>query len=124
MAGRVSHDRSEPKIDFVALVGEHDGYTRGKLEDMIVAELREGLAVVADLRRTEFADSAVVSMLLLADGEARLHGATFLVLVNEETGPAVRKLFELTGLVRVFRMASSREEAVRICQSDSAAADG
>lgn len=120
MAGTISHDRSERDIDFVALVGEHDSYTQSKLEDSIVAELRERLAVVADLRRAEFVDSTIISMLLRADGEARLHGATFLVLANEETGPAVRKLLELTGLRGVFRMASSREEAVRICRSDPA----
>lgn len=120
--GRIAFDQSERDVAFVALEGEHDAYTTRRLEDRLPAMLQEGLAVVVDLSRASFIDSTVVAMLLRAEREANERGSRFLLLMDEQTGPAVRRLFEMSHLTSLFEIASTRAAALEAVHPTSAAA--
>lgn len=112
VAGRVEIDRSESGVAIVSLLGEHELYSVLEIERALDQAIQEGLAVVIDLSGTEFLDSSVVAILLRAREEAHVEGASFALVIDESTGQSVRQLFEITGLATIFRVASSREEAL------------
>lgn len=112
MAGRVEVDRTEPGVAIVALVGEHELYSVLEVERALDQAIRDGLTVVVDLSHAEFLDSSVVAILLRAREEAHVHGASFALVIDDSTGQSVRQLFEITGLATIFRVASSRAEAL------------
>ncbi len=84
--------------------GEHEAYTAPKIARQLAALLDEGVPVVVDLRRTTFLDSTVVGVLLAAQERAERRGVELVLRLGAGTGPEVRRLFELTGLERRFRI--------------------
>jgi anti-sigma B factor antagonist len=112
VAGRVEIDRSEPGVAIVSLIGEHELYSVLEVERALDRAIHEGLAIVVDLSGTEFLDSSVVAILLRAREEAHVEGASFALVIDDSTGKSVRQLFEITGLATIFRVASSRAEAL------------
>jgi anti-anti-sigma factor len=112
MAGRVEVDQSEEGVAIVSLIGEHELYSVLEVERALDNAIQEGRSVVVDLSRAEFLDSSVVAILLRAREEAHVQGASFALVIDDSTGQSVRQLFEITGLATIFRVASSREEAL------------
>jgi anti-anti-sigma factor len=112
MAGRVEVDRSEEGVAIVSLIGEHELYSVVEVEHALDRAIRAGLTVVVDLSHAEFLDSSVVAILLRAREEAHVEGSGFALVIDDSTGQSVRQLFEITGLATIFRVASSREEAL------------
>jgi anti-anti-sigma factor len=82
----------------IALTGEHEAYTAGKLARHVSSLLREGIAVTVDLRRATFIDSIVVGVLIAAHRRAQEAELAFVLRVGPETGWPVRRLLEVTGL--------------------------
>ena len=112
MAGRVEVDRSEPGVAIVSLLGEHELYSVLDVERSLDQAITDGLTVVVDLSHADFLDSSVVAILLRAREEAHVNGARFSLVIDDSTGQSVRQLFEITGLATIFRVASSRAEAL------------
>ena len=104
-------DRSEPGFAIVVLRGEHETYTADKLRRTLNGLLDEGLDVVCDLSEATFVDSSVVGVLLEERHEAMASGRKFAVVLDDNTGPAVRRLFELTRLDSVLPIVKSRSSA-------------
>jgi anti-anti-sigma factor len=94
--------RAEPGVAIIALEGEHDDYSSGKLARELAAALDEELHVIVDLRRTTFLDSTSVSTLLSAKRSADEHGVDLAVVIDEVTPWPVRRLFELAHLGEVL----------------------
>jgi anti-sigma B factor antagonist len=112
VAGRVEIDRTEPSVAVIALIGEHELFSVLEIERALDDAIREQRAVVVDLSGTEFLDSSVVAILLRAREEAHVQGASFALVIDDSTGQSVRQLFEITGLATIFRVVSSRAEAL------------
>jgi anti-anti-sigma factor len=112
VASRVEVDRNEPGVAVVSLIGEHELYSVLEVERELDRAIQDGLATVIDLTRTEFLDSSVVAILLRAREEAHVEGTSFTLVIDDATGKSVRQLFEITGLATIFRVASSRAEAL------------
>lgn len=112
VAGRIEIDRDEPGVAVVSLVGEHELYAVLEVEHALDHAIHDGLALVIDLTRTEFVDSSVVAILLRAREAAHGAGTGFALVIDDSTGPSVRQLFEITGLASIFRVASSRADAL------------
>jgi anti-anti-sigma factor len=89
---RVSVDLRVPGIALVALSGEHELYDALKLREQFHALFGEGLSVVVDMTETVFVDSTIVGVLL----------AGYSVVLGETTGDAVRRMFEMTGLLGIL----------------------
>lgn len=105
-------DLSEPGVVIVALEGEHELFGATKLQRKLETLIDEGLALVIDLTSTTFLDSSIVSVLLRASERARDRGTGYAIILDESTGDAVRRTFELTGLDRYLPVEPSREAAL------------
>lgn len=105
-------DRGEPGVAIVALRGEHETFSAHKIASTLESLLDEGVAVVVDLTEADFLDSAVVGALLRTRVEAIAREAKLAIVVDDTTGWAVRRLFEITGLGSIFEVTPTRDAAV------------
>jgi anti-anti-sigma factor len=91
----------------VELKGEHEAYTATKLERELDNLLDEGYGIVVDLRQASFIDSKTAGLLLAAHRRAEEKGTEFRVVLGDNTGWAVRKLLDVTGLDSVLEVAEA-----------------
>jgi anti-anti-sigma factor len=96
----------------VALAGEHDLASREGVRGALDGALEAGLALVVDLREADFIDSVVAATLLEARKKAKQQRRGLGILLSEAPDNAVRRMFEVSELISVFAVYSSREEAV------------
>jgi anti-anti-sigma regulatory factor len=92
-------------------VGDHDLADRDETGNLLQSLIDENALVVADLSEATFIDSAMIHLLLLADGAARVRGKTFRLQLG--TADIVRRALELSGVLKRIDSASSRDEALR-----------
>jgi anti-anti-sigma factor len=111
-ARNVVIDRTERGVGIVALAGEHETFTAEKLRTDLHTLVEEGRGIVVDLTATTFLDSAVVGVILETRYEAERRDLKFAVVMDDNTGPAVQRLFDLTGLNAVLPIARSRAAAL------------
>jgi len=107
--GQISEDRLDG-VAIVALEGEHDLSTAPELRSQLHGALAEGPLVV-DLSACTFLDSSILGVLLGGLRRAREEDRGFALVLG--TGePAVRRIFEVTGLTSVFPICDARGAAV------------
>jgi anti-sigma B factor antagonist len=109
---RIEIDLDRPGVAVVTLHGEHETYGALDLERRLAALAQRDRAVVVDLSRATFLDSAVLGALLRARTQEEREGTDFVLVLDGAREPAIPRIFEITGLLRTFRTAPSREEAV------------
>jgi anti-anti-sigma factor len=97
--------RKRGDLVVVELKGEHEAYTATKLERELENLLDEGYGIVVDLRQASFIDSKTAGLLLAAHRRAEAKGTEFRVVLGDDTGWAVRKLLDVTGLGSVLEVA-------------------
>ena len=108
---RVSVSRFGSDSFVVAVGGELDLHTSERLRDRLGDVLEQGgRHILVDLTGTSFMDSTALGVLVGAAKTLRSTGG-HLVLVADD--PRVTRVIEITGLERVFRIASSLPEAVQ-----------
>ena len=107
-------------VAVVSFTDEHDLATSNALSEMLDGLVRENDHVVADFSEALFVDSSTLRVLVEAHKLARERAAGFTVQL--EDGCAVKRTFELSGLLNEISWASSREEALD--GSQSATTDG
>jgi anti-sigma B factor antagonist len=96
----------------VEVGGEVELHSASHLRDELLrAGEAEHPCVVVDLSRVTFIDSTGLGVLVGALKRVREKGALSLVCPQRQ----VRRVFEITGLTRVFPMFNSLEEAVASC---------
>ena len=96
----------------VAIRGEHDLYTAPALREQLSALVADGQAVVVDLSGCTFIDSSILGVLAgWAAPHARGRVRRSCVVLGDGE-PAVRRIFEVTGLFGVFTVCDTLEEAV------------
>jgi anti-sigma B factor antagonist len=103
-------DLLDSNVAVLALSGEVDLYTAPELKNELVRVIDAGaLGVVVDLEQTTFIDSTTLGVLI--SGVKRLGpiDGTVEIVVTDHN---IRKIFEITGLDRVFALHDSREEAL------------
>lgn len=108
--GAIAVERSGRRVAVLALHGEHDLATVPDLDQELETLLREEVSIVADLSDTAFMDCATLSVLAGAEERARERGLRFVLVLG--TVHAVRRLLEVTGYDRRFRIAESRAEGL------------
>jgi anti-anti-sigma factor len=97
----------------VSLVGEHETFSADQIERTVEEALAQGLAVIVDLTQTDFLDSAAVTALLRARDDAQQRSLRFALVIDDSTGWPVRQLLDVTGLVSVFPIEQSRDDAIK-----------
>ena len=108
---QIDVNRTEGAAVVVAIRGEHDLYTAPALREQLSALVADGQPVVVDLSGCTFIDSSILGVLLGALRRTREAGSAFVVVLGEGE-PAVRRIFEVTGLFGVFTVRDTLEEAV------------
>jgi anti-sigma B factor antagonist len=94
----------------IALAGEVDLYTapefKQELQEVIGGGAKE---VVVDFSRTTFIDSTTLGVLVGGVKRLRPAGGRLSIVCSDRN---ITKIFEITGLDRVFQIYESREEAL------------
>jgi anti-sigma B factor antagonist len=104
--------RRDPPAAVVALVGEHDAYSSGRLENEFAVLVDEGRRIVVDLRETTFVDSTTLSVLLGARHKAEQASLGFALVLPEREYTQVHRILDLTGLVTTFATYNSLDDAL------------
>ncbi|MDH7570748.1 MAG: STAS domain-containing protein [Armatimonadota bacterium] len=106
----VSIDRGE-KTTVVQLEGELDAHSSPEVRETVARLIEQGSRdLVLDLQRVEFVDSVGLGTLVGCLKRTAEHGGSFrLVCAN----PQITKVFEITGLSKIFHIYPGLEEALR-----------
>jgi anti-anti-sigma factor len=102
-----------PAVSVVALIGDHDFSTTVELQRTLVSLIEEGRPVVVDLSGVSFAQSTILSALILASKQA---DRTRFVVVAPPNRPAAR-LLDLIDAGAIFPVFEALEPAVDWCRS-------
>lgn len=99
------------KISVIILEGEVDVYTAPQLKQQIIKLLDEGvLKIIVNLESVEYLDSTALGVLI--GGLKRLRerdGSLELICTNNR----IKRIFEITGLDKIFNILSSEDEALK-----------
>jgi anti-sigma B factor antagonist len=94
----------------ISLTGEVDLYTAPEFKQQLLEVIGDGAThVIVDLTSTTFIDSTTLGVLV---GGLRRLRATDGRLTIVCSDPNITKIFEITGLDRVFDLAETRDEAL------------
>jgi len=103
--------RNENVPPVIELDGELDAYTCGQLRDAMTAVIQDDSpTVIITMLKVQYMDSSGLGTLVAGLKRASERDGRVAVVC---TNPQIRKVFEITGLVRVFPLYDSVEEAVR-----------
>lgn len=111
-------DDSNGDVLRVVVRGEHDIYTAPALRDRLdeaIAAVPAG--VVVDLSAATFLDSSILGALLEARRQALERSLGYVVCLGEDPEPGVARILEITGLVPVFPVIRSPQEALTAARS-------
>src|SRR3954462_7045287 len=118
-------DDSLGDVLFVVVRGEHDIYTAPALRDRLDQALAGGteagakkpVGVVVDLSFATFLDSSILGALLEARRQALEKGVGYVVCLGDSPEPGVQRILEITGLVPVFPVVRTHDEALEAARS-------
>jgi anti-sigma B factor antagonist len=94
----------------IALTGEVDLYTAPEFKQQLLDVIgKGGKSVVVDFTNTTFIDSTTLGVLVGGVKRLRTNEGQLSLVCNDRN---ITKIFEITGLDRVFTIYPTREEAV------------
>jgi anti-sigma B factor antagonist len=97
-------------VPVIALAGEVDLYTAPNLKEELVRVIDEGARrVLIDFTDTSFIDSTTLGVLVSGLKRLRLQGGHLALVITDRN---ILKIFEITGLDRVFSIHEVRGEAL------------
>jgi anti-sigma B factor antagonist len=106
----ISTEKADTDAIVLSLTGEVDLYTCPELKTELLRVIDEGAkVVVVDLSETTFIDSTGLGVLIRGVERLRTNDGRLAVVVVD---PNLKKVFEITGLDRVFSIHGSRDEAL------------
>jgi anti-sigma B factor antagonist len=108
----VSLDRAAPNVGIVSLIGEHDTYSAGRLENEFSVLINSGVHVVVDLTEATFVDSQTLSVLLTAQRRAGERSLGFVLVVSADDYTQVHRILDMTRLVSAFVARPTLDEAI------------
>jgi anti-sigma B factor antagonist len=113
--------KTEPIADdayVIALAGEVDLYTAPEFKQQLLDVIGKGAKnVIVDFSDTTFIDSTTLGVLVGGVKRLRTNDGQLSLVCSDRN---ITKIFEITGLDRVFTIHMTREEAVAGLDSDSA----
>ncbi|HWV27455.1 MAG TPA: STAS domain-containing protein [Aeromicrobium sp.] len=104
----VSTSSIEP-FELISVSGEIDVYTAPKLREAIAAAIDDGRTrLIVDVQQVAFLDSTGLGVLVGALKRVRGEGGSLDIVCTQER---ITKIFEITGLDKVFGLHGSVDEA-------------
>ena len=94
----------------VVLYGEHDLTSKDSLRETFESLIERYRVVVADLSSVRYIDSSTLAELLRAHRTADHAGKQFRLQLGTE--PIVRRVLEISGVLKVLDVYPTREEAI------------
>lgn len=102
--------RTEGPFTVVEVSGEVDVYTAPRLREAVVEAIDEGATkLVIDVEQVEFLDSTGVGVMVGALKKVRSAGGTLDIVCTQ---PRLLKIFDITGLDKVFGLHASLADAI------------
>ncbi|MFT4187043.1 MAG: STAS domain-containing protein [Aeromicrobium sp.] len=102
--------RSKPPFHIIEVGGEIDVYTAPRLREAVVEAIDAGQRrLLIDIERVEFLDSTGLGVLVGALKRVRADDGTLDIVCTHER---ILKIFQITGLDKVFGLHTSVEAAV------------
>src|SRR5215216_5538881 len=122
--GRVNFDIKTEQLDdnayVIALAGEVDLYTAPEFKQQLLDVIGQGAKdVVVDFSDTTFIDSTTLGVLVGGVKRLRTNEGQLSLVCSDRN---ITKIFEITGLDRVFTIYGSRDEALDQLQTPGPAA--
>ncbi|MGA8988341.1 STAS domain-containing protein [Aeromicrobium sp.] len=100
---------TEDDFQIIEVGGEIDVYTAPKLREAIAASIDAGhTRLVIDVRKVDFLDSTGLGVLVGALKRVRADGGSLDIVCTQER---ILKIFEITGLDKVFGLHTTIEQA-------------
>jgi anti-sigma B factor antagonist len=107
---QISDEAIDDETHVIELGGEVDLYTAPEFKERMVQVIEEGKKqVVVDLSNATFIDSTTLGVLVGGVKRLRPAGGTLSLVCSDQN---IVKIFEITGLDRVFPIHESREKAL------------
>ncbi len=101
----------------IALAGEVDLYTAPEFKQQLLEVIAQGgKQVVVDFSNTTFIDSTTLGVLVGGVKRLRTNDGQLSLVCSDRN---ITKIFEITGLHRVFSIHATREEAIGAVSADS-----
>ena len=98
------------RVYVVSLAGEVDLYTAPELKQQLLEVIGQGAShVIVDFTNTTFIDSTTLGVLVGGVKRLRTNEGELALVCSDRN---IAKIFEITGLDRVFAIYETREEAV------------
>lgn len=102
--------RDEGPFSIVEVGGEVDVYTAPRLREAVVTAIDGGnIRLIVDVERVDFLDSTGIGVLVGALKKVRAQGGTLDIVCTQ---PRLLKIFDITGLDKVFGLHTSVAEAI------------
>jgi anti-sigma B factor antagonist len=103
--------RAEGPFTVVEVSGEVDVYTAPRLREAVVSAIDDGSTrLVIDVDKVEFLDSTGVGVMVGALKKVRSAGGTLDIVCTQ---PRLLKIFDITGLDKVFGLHPSLADALQ-----------
>lgn len=97
-------------IGVIVLEGEVDVYTAPKLKSRLIDLVDEGkYNIIIDLQKVEFMDSSGLGVLVGGLKRVKSHQGSIALVCTQEN---ILKIFRITGLVKVFPIFATEDEAI------------
>ena len=101
--------RTEGDFEVIEVGGEIDVYTAPRLRESIVTAVDAGhTRLTIDVRKVDFLDSTGLGVLVGALKRVRADGGSLDIVCTQER---ILKIFEITGLDKVFGLHATTDEA-------------
>jgi len=119
----ISDTEVDAQIHVIELGGEVDLYTAPEFKERMIQIIESGKKqIVVDLSKATFIDSTTLGVLVGGVKRLRPAGGSLAVVSTDQN---ISKIFEITGLDRVFPIHGSREEALKgIAEQDGETTQG
>jgi anti-sigma B factor antagonist len=107
----IDDESIDAETHVIELGGEVDLYTAPEFKERLVQVIEDGKKqLVVDLSKATFIDSTTLGVLVGGVKRLRPSGGSLALVCTDQN---ITKIFEITGLDRVFPIHSSREEALQ-----------
>jgi anti-sigma B factor antagonist len=115
---RVELLRTEQDTAVIALEGEVDIYSAPQFKEALLAGIEDGATtIIVDLGRVTFIDSTALGVLVSGAKRVRPKNGRLDIVCTDEN---ITRIFEITGLDRIFGIYRTRDEALRAVASTGA----
>ena len=113
----ISDEEIDAETQVIELGGEIDLYTAPEFKERMVALIEDGKKrIVVDLSAATFIDSTTLGVLVGGVKRLRPTGGTLALVCTDQN---ITKIFEITGLDRVFPIHASRDDALAAVATQS-----